>query len=227
MTRIAAVCFDLDGTLCESDQRGAELYRAAFAHAGAEPFGEAAELWDVLKGPPPTEPDVQRRHLAAGFETLAARYGRRVDAEALAAGLLDAVDYAAVSFLPGARRALALARDRGPVGLLTNGPARRQAVKLDALELMDAFDTVVYAGDMPNRKPHRDPFDRAVGELGVAHGNVLYVGDSLRYDVAGARNAGLPVAWYRHGEGTPSDREGEHAPDFVLDSYDEFETVLS
>ncbi|WP_435195711.1 HAD family hydrolase [Natronomonas sp. EA1] len=224
MTRIVAVCFDLDGTLCENDQSGAALYRAAFTHAGIEPFGEATELWAELEGPPPTEPDAAREHLAGGFETLARRYGRQVDAAALAEGLLDTVDHSAVSLLPGAERALALARDHGPVGLLTNGPERRQGVKLESLELTEAFDSVVFAGDMRNRKPHPDPFDRVVRELGVDHAAVLYVGDSLEYDVTGARNAGLPVAWFRGDREAP---DPDPAPDFVLDTYDAFETVLS
>ncbi len=51
---------------------------------------------------------------------------------------------------------------------MTNGPESRQSVKLSSLDLRDAFDVVVYAGDMPRRKPHREPFDAAVEALGVA-----------------------------------------------------------
>jgi len=63
---------------------------------------------------------------------------------------------------------------------------------------------------MPNRKPHRDPFDRAVADLGVEPSGSLYVGDSREYDVAGAKGAGLRAAWCpANGESDP----GGYDPD--------------
>lgn len=55
---------------------------------------------------------------------------------------------------PGASAALAGADETGSVGLVTNGPERRQRVKLDSLGITDRFDARVYAFDLPRRKPH-------------------------------------------------------------------------
>jgi len=100
-------------------------------------------------------------------------------------------------------------------GLLTNDPEYRQSTKLRSLGIGGAFDTVVYAGDMPRRKPHRDPFDRTVEELGVDASGSLYVGNSLEYDVAGAKGEGLRAAWRpANGESDP----GEYDPGYVLGS---------
>lgn len=208
---IEAVLFDLDGTLCRRTQDVAALYEAAFERADVDPFGEPAALWPLLDGAP--DPDDQVGHLAAGFARLAARHGRRVDAVALAEAFITGVDNTQVAFVDGAERALERAVARGPAGLLTNGPSSRQRPKVRSLGLDDHLDPVVYAGDLSRRKPHAEPFERALADLGAAPERTLYVGDSLAYDVAGAHTAGLPVAWVDDGDGP-----GEYRPDLVLES---------
>jgi HAD superfamily hydrolase (TIGR01509 family) len=215
-----AVLFDLDGTLCERTQDTDRLYRAAFERVGVEPFAEPEALWASLRGPP--DHDDQAGYLGAGFARLAARHGRSdVDPVALGSALTDLVDDRQVSLVPGADAALAAARANGPVGLVTNGPARRQQPKLDALGIADCFDATVYAFDLPRRKPHANPFDRALETLDVAPDCALYVGNSLAYDVAGAHNAGLAAAWLRNDD----DLDG-YDPEYVLESVDDVEAVL-
>jgi putative hydrolase of the HAD superfamily len=219
----AAVLFDLDDTLCRHEQDAETVYYGAFEAAGIEPFGEPDDLWTALSGPPAPDPDDRLAYLAEGFGVVADRHGRSTDPRALARGFSAIVDHSAVAFREGAEAALAEASKRGSVGLLTNGPEHRQSTKLRSLGIEDAFDTVVFAGDMPRRKPHRDPFDRAVGELAVDARESLYVGDSLEYDVAGAKGAGLWAAWCpQDGETDP----GAYAPDYVLGSLVELVAVL-
>ena len=223
MNSFAAVLFDLDNTLCRHEQDAETVYYGAFEAAGIEPFGEPDDLWTALSGPPAPDPDDRLAYLADGFGIVADRYDRSTNSRALARGFSEVVDHSAVAFREGAETALAVARERGPVGLLTNGPEHRQSIKLRALGIEDAFDAVVFAGDMPRRKPHRDPFDRAVGELAVDARRSLYVGDSLEYDVAGAKGAGLRAAWCpRDGDSDP----GEYAPDYVLRSPADLVDVL-
>jgi putative hydrolase of the HAD superfamily len=225
-----AVLFDLDGTLCRQDQDGETIYYGAFERAGIDPFGEPADLWESLEGPP--DPNDQVGYLAKGFTIVAAQYGDHpADAEALARGFLDVVDYSAVSFHPGARAAIERARSLGPVGLVTNGPEERQSVKVASLGLTNAFDVVVYAGDMARRKPHPDPFEVAVGSLSVDAAAVLYVGNSLEYDVAGAQGAGLKAAWYVGGRATETESvsspdPGAYRPDYILESLADLESLL-
>ncbi|PSQ06288.1 HAD family hydrolase [Halobacteriales archaeon QS_6_71_20] len=228
---VSAVVFDLDDTLCTRDQDPRALYDRAFERADVAPFGEPAELWSALTGPP--DPNDERAYFAAGFVVVAARNGRPdVDATALADGLLASVDHGAVSFAPGGRDAFAAARERGPVAVLTNGPEWRQAPKLSALGLADALDAVVYAGDMARRKPHPDPFERVCSLLGTDPAETLYVGDSLEHDVAGAQGAGLPAAWIPGpredppvgDDGRPDPRP--FAPEYVLATLAEFDAAV-
>jgi putative hydrolase of the HAD superfamily len=222
MSRFAAVAFDLDDTLCRHDHDVDALYRRAFERAGVEPFGEPSELWPLLDGPP--DPDDRVGYLGAGFARLAAQHGRDVDPVALAAAFEAVADESRVAYLPGAADALAAAADAGPVGVLTNGPEARQRAKVEALGLADRVDAIVYAGDLPRRKPHAEPFERLAATLSVERREMLYVGNSLAYDVAGAHNAGLRSAWLRR---DPDDAAAPYRPDYVVDSLDEVAALLT
>jgi putative hydrolase of the HAD superfamily len=57
--------------------------------------------------------------------------------------------------------------------------------------LLDSVDAVVFCVDVGWRKPHRAPFDRALALLAVAPTDAVFVGDDPRWDVAGAKNAGI------------------------------------
>ena len=215
-----AVVFDLDNTLCRRTGDIDAAYRRAFDRIGVEPFGTPAELWSALDGPP--DPDDRAGYLGAGLARVAARQGRSaVDPVALADAFLDEIDNSAVELLPGAESVLSIARDLGPVGILTNGPERRQRTKIEALDLEDAVDAIVYAGDLPRRKPHVEPFAAILDALDARPERTLYVGDSLEYDVAGAHNAGLAVAWLRR-----DGNAGDYDPEYVLDSVADLEAVL-
>ncbi len=221
MTTFDAVLFDLDGTLCRRTQDTGRLYLRAFERVGAEPFGDPESLWAAVDGPP--DHDDWAGYLGAGFARLAAQHGRTgVDPLALGAAMADLVDDSQVAMRSGAPAALTSAEAVGPVGLVTNGPERRQRVKLDALGITDRFDARVYAFDLPRRKPHADPFDRALATLDIGPGRALYVGNSLKHDVAGAQNAGLAAAWLGDGEDPDP-----YDPEYVLDSVADVASLLA
>ncbi len=220
VSRLAAVVFDLDNTLCRNTHDTTALYEDAFEQVGVEPFGQPDDLWTALDGPP--DPDDRLGYLGAGFARVAAQYGRsEVDSLALAAALSDVINHTDVELLPGAAQALDRAQANGAVGILTNGPRSRQEPKILALGLDETVETIVYAGDLPRRKPHVDPFEQILDTLGVGADQTLYVGDSLAYDVAGAQNAGLPVAWLRGDEDA-----GRYRPECTIDSLDELAAIL-
>jgi putative hydrolase of the HAD superfamily len=215
-----AVLFDLDGTLCRNTQDTRAMYEQAFEAVGETPFGEPAAFWAALRGPPDHDDPVG--YFGAAFARLAAQHGRSdVDPLALARALRSAIDDRAVGFTPGAEAAIEQAADCGPIGIVTNGPDARQRAKLDALGIADRFEPIVYAAGLARSKPHAEPFERAVGALAVDRKRVLYVGNSLDYDVAGAQNAGLPVAWLRD-DADP----GDYDPEYVIDSLAELPAIL-
>jgi len=216
-----AVLFDLDGTLCERTQDTERMYATAFEQVEVEPFGDPESLWASLEGPP--DHDDWIGYLGAGFARLAAQHDRtEVDPLALAAALESLVEETAVAVCPGAMAALDYADSVGPVGLVTNGPETDQQAKLEALGIADRFDTLVFAADLTRKKPHTLPFEQALTSIDIPPSRALYVGNSLKYDVAGAQTAGLSAAWLCHDGDDPD----PYAPEYSLEALTELPGVL-
>ncbi|AGB33090.1 HAD-superfamily hydrolase, subfamily IA, variant 3 [Natrinema pellirubrum DSM 15624] len=223
MAAYDAICFDLDHTLCTSTQDAEALLESTFHRAGREPFCTPADLRAAVPVLPTAETD--REFYDNLFTEVATRAG--VDtavAPRLAAEYLAARDPTAVEFRPGAKAALESARDRGRVGLITNGGRETQTQKLRALDIADAFDVRVFtepsAGIHP--KPHAAPFEHALAELEVGPDAAIHVGDSLHADIAGANAMGLDSAWLA----TDADGPRDHEPTYELASLEAFDTIV-
>ncbi|WP_137289572.1 HAD family hydrolase [Natronorubrum halophilum] len=225
MAAYDAICFDLDSTLCEPTQDAATVLESTFERAGLEPFCTPADLRAAVPSLPTAETDREF------YEHLFAEVATRADVDpavssALADRYLELQDPTAVAFRPGAKAALEYARERGQVGLITNGGRPTQTQKLEALDIADAFDVCVFtepsAGIYP--KPSAAPFEYALGELGATPDAAIHVGDSLHADVAGANAMGIDSAWIDLGR---DDRDGvEHEPTYELASLEAFETIV-
>jgi len=61
--------------------------------------------------------------------------------------------------------------------------------------LNEYFEFAIYSSSTPYRKPHPSIFHAAISRLGIAAENILFVGDDLYMDIAGAQSAGMPTAW--------------------------------
>jgi len=215
-----AVLFDLDGTLCRNTQDTHAMYEQAFEAVGEAPFGEPAAFWAALGGPPDHDDPVG--YFGAAFARLAAQHGRSaIDPLALARALWSVIDDRAVEFVPGAEAAIQQAAELGSIGVVTNGPEARQRAKLEALGIADRFETVVYAAGLARSKPHAEPFEHAVGALGVDPERTLYVGNSLDYDVAGAQNDRSAGRVAPRRRGTRRLRS-----EYVIDSLEELPAIL-
>ena len=86
---------------------------------------------------------------------------------------------------------------------------------------LEGFFEVVWASAYAGcNKPHPDIFAQALGQMGVTPARALYVGDSYRHDIVGARNAGLAAVLLNR-EGTAE------APDCpVIGSLQELDDLL-
>ncbi|MFC7167725.1 HAD family hydrolase [Halospeciosus flavus] len=210
-----AVLFDLDDTLVTYERGPGEVLDAAFADVGVDPlfsvdayFERYAEFVEESDG----IDDLRSRCFAA----IAADEGHDPDlGRAVADAFAAERDHSRVRLCPGADEALdALAADHR-LGLVTNGDAGMQAQKLVGAGLEDRFETVVYAGDETAAKPEREPFERALADLGVGADRAVHVGNSASSDVAGAHAAGLASVWVPDSaDATPP----EQAATWTLDS---------
>ena len=85
-----------------------------------------------------------------------------------------------------------LREQRYRLGIISNWPATLEST-LQRSGLRDYFSVVVGSGNVGYAKPHPQIFRIAADQIGVSPREALYVGDSIEYDVAGARAAGMDV----------------------------------
>jgi putative hydrolase of the HAD superfamily len=229
MGEFDAVCFDLDSTLCVSEQSDDEIHAAVFDRVEPDPFFSPADVRAVDGADLPTAGSDRAFYEHLYRAVCADVGGDPAHAPELAAATVDVVDETAVTFREGARAALDHVRDRYDVGLVTNGGEATQTAKLERLGVADAFDATVFC-DPENGvdpKPDTEPFERALADLDAAPGRTLYVGDSHGPDVVGAHRAGRHTAWVplvRHGE---APAQSTHpAPTHRLDGMAELPDVL-
>jgi putative hydrolase of the HAD superfamily len=76
------------------------------------------------------------------------------------------------------------------------------------------FEVAVFSSDHGINKPSPRLFGEALGQFGVDASRAVFVGDSLRHDVAGAKAAGLAAVWISGGSEGPD--ESSVRPDRVI-----------
>jgi len=103
-----------------------------------------------------------------------------------------------------------------PLGLVANILSRKELwlEEFRRAGVLDLFAVTVFSSDGSSVKPSRKLFDQAVSALPGPRSEILFVGDSLRCDIAGAAGAGLATVWIdRAGSGRQA---GDPKPDFVV-----------
>ena len=89
----------------------------------------------------------------------------------------------------GVKEVLSLLKEKGyPMAVLSDFPV---GTKLRAMGLESFFPVQLSSEDMGRNKPCQTPFVVLGERLGVERASILYVGDSERKDILGARYAGL------------------------------------
>jgi len=87
---------------------------------------------------------------------------------------------------------LARLKERYKLGMVSNfayAPGLRRALR--HFHITPFFDAIVISGELGFRKPHQRIFEEALAALAVRADEVVFVGDSLKADVYGAKEAGF------------------------------------
>jgi HAD superfamily hydrolase (TIGR01509 family) len=161
-----AVVFDFDGTLVDSEALVREGYFAA-SHAFRMPFRQE----DFL--------DLVGKHRDANESSLRALWGEDFPLESFYAAVSAHIGDQTAPLKPGALRLMDLLDERcTPFALATSSGPDWVRRSFDAHALHGRFRAVVTRDDVENRKPHPEPYLKAVAELGFAPGDVLAIEDS-------------------------------------------------
>ena len=96
--------------------------------------------------------------------------------------------------LKGVREVLVDLKARGfKLAALSDFPVAR---KLEFLGLSDLWDVAFTSEDTNYLKPHPEPFLEMASRLKTVPDDILYVGNSYRYDVLGSKGVGMHAAHY-------------------------------
>ncbi len=240
---LRAIIFDMDDTLIDWSAIGRSWIRLGPEHLAplyaylqeeghtlpdiaefAQTYNKISRLlWDQT-GPPDWIAPTHRRMLQVTLDN----YGIQIEQASLdqAQGLLDWDLVPGVTALPGADailRELQAARLR--TGILTNTskPVWMRDIELKALGLLDYLDVRMTAGDIGKLKPHPEPFCTILEQLGVRPEEAVFVGDSIKHDIAGAQNVGMRTVWKRHSRAIYHD---QIRPDAIIDDLGDLMEVL-
>jgi putative hydrolase of the HAD superfamily len=112
------------------------------------------------------------------------------------------------------------------LGLVSNYDHGRMVHDLLARHGIDRlFSATLVSIEFGRRKPHRAIFEEALRRLNAVSEDTLFVGDSLRDDVAGARGAGVDAAWFNPAGKPPPVRGPE--PTYVLEKLVDLRRILA
>ncbi|MEM9443830.1 MAG: HAD family hydrolase [Verrucomicrobiota bacterium] len=84
-----------------------------------------------------------------------------------------------------------------PFGIITNGNAEQQRLKIELTKLKERAEPVIISEEIGAGKPDKFIFHEACRQAGVAPEHTLYIGDRFEADVLGGKKAGLSTVWLR------------------------------
>ena len=196
ISRIRAICFDLDGTLVDTDDN----------------YVERAARWlrPISRILPGNNPETLARRVVMVVETpvndllglfdrfsLDEFFGPLLDKLHRSRGLA-AVDE--ISLIPGALATLERLAPRFPLSIATSRDRWSTAAILDAELLNRFFQSVATARTTRRAKPHPQPIIWTADQLGVPPQSLLVVGDTT-VDIRAGRAAGAQTAGILSGFG--------------------------
>ncbi len=112
---------------------------------------------------------------------------------------------------------LRLKMDGFHLGIVTDAPRMKAWMRLAAMDLIRYFDFVLTKDDARGQlKPHKLPFRKALRKLKLPPEEILFVGDSLKRDIAGANSMGMHSCLARYGE--KKRHKGSARPEFSIRS---------
>ena len=210
------LCFNLDGTLCDSTPAEEAARREAInriVSRGVEP-SKAAQAFDIqyqayeesyvnlVLRSSLGEKEIRLKQIADTLKALG------VDEKGLATEL-SAAHWSTMSCLfahyPEAPQILETMSKKYRVSLLSNGPSDLQREKIHVLGLEDRFEHIIISGEVGYSKPSREIFEALLSRAVAQAHQVMYIGDNYMKDIVGALGAGLRAVWVnRDGKQRPN-----------------------
>jgi len=244
--KIRVVAFDWGGTLCKTDRerdailRGVEAVAARLGLSGDAKAAAGASLAQMLQqayARADADPQHREVDLAAVLKEWCAQMGLTGEGDCDPARLVETFWgqwQGCLEPLDDPAFVLASLRERGyRLALLSNvaAPPEVCRAELERLGLAACFEACLFSSEMGVRKPDPRVFrallERLAGREVVEPSTVVYVGDSPRWDVGGARRAGMRAVLFRNrATGWPEEDYRTYRPDAIIDRLEELLVLL-
>lgn len=220
---IKAVAFDIDGTFYPLWKT---QIRVAFASLSSLPFAinynkarQRVRTEDSFLSLPPLSPKERGERMC--------RYMWNRSGEEDIEYFLDKENkvffskyeksFSSIKAYDGVEELLDKLKDEGiKLGVLSDFPI---GTKLKAMKIDKYFPIQLSSEDWGRYKPCLTPFEMLISKMNLEPHAILYVGDSLRKDIEGAKRAGLRTALL-------SKKEGSGSEDILFRDYSELDRVL-
>ena len=204
MPRPRAVLMDLDCTLTDRAATVRAFARRFVEHFGADLALEGSAAEDTVASAIVSADDGGHAPRARVFDSLRRLpWGRPLDRGAVEAFWED-VFPGCTRPAAGLHATLAELHTSGlRLAVVSNGNARAQRRKIDALGIAPYFAAVIISGAVGLRKPDPRIFRLGLRAVGAEAADCWFVGDHPVTDILGARAAGLVAVWVRGGRTWP------------------------
>ena len=212
--RVAGVLFDCYGTLIDvlTDEHDIRTYRCLsrwLLYQGVRIAPDSLRecyfrrVQDAADRTGERYPEVRVEEVFAG---ICAEHGIwEVDFGWLGAEAARAFRAASLRRLEVIRRSLRLLDLLGAtkkMGVVSNGQRVFSEQEMRVLNLYDRFEVVIFSSDLGYQKPDPRIYTAALGRMGLAPPNVLFIGDTFENDIFAPRHLGMQAlhveeAWRR------------------------------
>lgn len=113
---------------------------------------------------------------------------------------------------------------KSKIGLVSNFAIPEYGWKLlEKFGLKEFFDAVIISGEVNQRKPSPEIFERALKALEVEASRAVFVGDMLDLDVIGPKSIGMKTVFIKR---RSTEENVDIKPDRVITRLDQLLTVL-
>ncbi len=212
---IAAVLFDLDGTLVDSERESAEaMARVLLRDAGV---AVAQEERDFVIGHSWNE---IYRHLRAGHPELSWTMAELISRASVER--VQVLREMGLRIMPGALETVRRLGDRYPKALVTGSSREEARQALEFLGLLDSFSVIFASEDVSQGKPSPEGYLAAARALGVEPARCVVIEDSAAGVAAGIA-AGMMVIAVRAGNFGHQDQSAAHA---IVETLHEIDDAL-
>jgi putative hydrolase of the HAD superfamily len=239
---IRALLFDINGTLIdiETDEGLEEIYRSIghfLTYQGIELHRwEVRDLYfEIMQQQRKTSHEAYPEWDAVQLwreiiRRTATDYTRSLPAEKLAqlplflAELHRGIARKRLRLFPGVKEALALLRPRYQFAAISNAQSAYATPELQAVGLLDYFQSVIISGDYGYCKPDVRLFQYALDALQVQPEQALFIGNDMYSDVFGSQQLGIKTIFFSP---RPQNTDREIQPDYIIYNFAELPTAVN